>query len=106
MVRPKKEEGKFRVILDLSFPEGKSVNGYIPRLSYDGGPYKLRLPTALDLAEEIAKEGAMCYLFKLDLARAYRQLPSDPLDWPLLGVQWNGSFGLTRASPLDFVMGR
>ena len=37
MVQPKKEEGKFRVILDLSFPNGNSVNGYIPRLSNDGG---------------------------------------------------------------------
>ena len=41
----------------------------------------------------------MCYLFKLDLARAYRQLPSDPLDWPLLGVQWNGQFRFDRSIP-------
>ena len=40
MVRPKKEEGKYRVILDLSFPCCMSVNSFIPRLSFDGAPYK------------------------------------------------------------------
>ena len=39
------------------------------------------------MAELIASEGKMCYLYKLDLARAYRQLPSDPLVWPLLGAK-------------------
>ena len=67
MVRPKKEPNKFRVILDLSYPDLKSVNT-IRRFSYDGSPYKLRLPSALDLAELIAREGRMCYLFKLDLS--------------------------------------
>ena len=99
MVRPKKEVGKFHVILDLSFPEGNSVNGFVPSLSYDGGPYKLRLPTALDLAEEIAKTGPMCYLYKLYLARAYRQLPSDPLDWLLLGVHWENKYWFDKSIP-------
>ena len=99
MVRPKKEPGKFRVILDLSFPLGSSVNSYIPNLSYDGAPYKLRLPTALDLAEIISKHGTGSYLYKLDLARAYRQLPADPLDWPLLGIKWNDTFYMDKSVP-------
>ena len=90
MVRPKKEIGKFRVILAFSFPIGEPVNALVPRFTYDGVPYKLRLPSALNLAELIAKRCQYCYLYKLDLARAYRQLPSDPLDWPLLGIQWEG----------------
>ena len=80
MVRPKKEVGKYRVILDLSYPCGMSVNYFIPRLSFDGAPYKLRLLTALDLAELIANYGRNCFLYKLDLSRAYRQLPGDPMD--------------------------
>ena len=83
MVRPKKEEGKYRVILDLSFPLGESVNQLIPRFSFDGAPYKLQLPTALDLAEIIADCGKGCYIYKLDLSRAYRQLPFEPFDWPV-----------------------
>ena len=57
MVRPKKEENKYRVILDLSHPIDRSVNSHIPRFVYDGGAYKLKLPTALDMAEIIAKLG-------------------------------------------------
>ena len=99
MVRPKKEEGKFRVILDLSFPDLESVNSWIPRFSFDGAPYKLRLPSALDLAGKIAKFGQNCYLYKLDLQRAYRQLPVNPLDWALLGYEWNGNLYFDKSIP-------
>ena len=99
MVRPKKEVGKYRVILDLSFPLNESVNSHIPSLSYDGAPYKLRLPTALNLAELIAKEGKGCFMYKLDLARAYRQLPIDPLDWPLLGISWKDEMYIDLCVP-------
>ena len=47
MVRPKKDKDKFRVILDMSFPLGTSVNSHIPKLSFDGAPYKLKLPHGL-----------------------------------------------------------
>ena len=93
MTRPKKDSVDRRVILDLSFPLGNSVNSSIDKHVYEGGPYKLRLPTPLDLAEHMANKGKGCLLFKVDLARAYRQLPSDPWDWALLGVNWaNNSF--------------
>ena len=99
MVRPKKEVGKYRVILDLYFPCGMSVNSFIPRLSFDGAPYKLRLPTALDLAELIADYGPNCFLYKLDLSRAYRQLPGDPMDWALLGFEWDGEYYIDTKVP-------
>ena len=86
-------------MIDLSYPDLKSVNSFIPKFSYDGSPYKLRLPTTLDLAELIAKEGRYCYLFKLDLSRAYRQQSCDPLDWPLLGIEWKDKFYLDRRVP-------
>ena len=38
-------------------------------------------------------------MFKVDLARAYRQLPSDPWDWPLLGFSWNDSIFFDTAIP-------
>ena len=100
MVRPKKDPGKFPVILDLSFPLGESVNSCIPSLSFDGAPYKLRLPSALHMAELIAKHSKGCYIYKLDLARAYRQLPSDSLDWPLLGIFWEKNYYVDKSGPL------
>ena len=99
MTREKKEPGNFRVILDLSFPTGDSVNGHINKNLLEGAPYKLHLPTALDFANIITKKGKGALLFKLDLARAYRQLPSDPWDWPLLGISWDDHFYFDRAIP-------
>ena len=99
MTREKKDPGQFRVILDLSFPPGDSVNGQINKHLLEGAPYKLHLPTPLDLANLITKKGKGALLFKLDLARAYRQLPSDPWDWPLLGISWDDQYYFDRAIP-------
>ena len=92
MTRPKKTGTSRRVILDLSFPTGQSVNDGIPRDIYLGKPYKLRLPTVDDLVSAILQHGPECFIYSIDLARAYRQLRCDPLDWPLLGIWWNDSY--------------
>ena len=67
MTRQKKELGNYRV--DLFFPGEDSVNGHINKRPVEGAPYKLHLPTPLDLSNLI---------FKLNLAQAYHQLLSDP----------------------------
>ena len=36
------------------------------------------------MADLIKQAGSGCYLYCIDIARAYRQLPLDPLDWPLV----------------------
>ena len=61
-----------RVILDLSFPPGKSVNSEITLSELDGGLFKLRLPTPFHLARLMKKCGKGCLLYKADLSRAYR----------------------------------
>ena len=99
MARPKKDSDDFRIILDLSFPEDCSVNSSIPKILFEGSPFKLHLPTPLDLAEIIAKKGQYCYLYKVDLSRAYRQLPIDPYDWPLLGILWEEKFNVDLEIP-------
>ena len=99
MARPKKDTNDYRIILDLSYPEDLSVNSSIPKVIYEGSPYKLHLPTPLDFSEIIARKGQGAYLYKVDLARAYRQLPSDPFDWPLLGINWNSNYYIDKAIP-------
>ena len=99
MARPKKDSDQQRIILDLSFPEGESVNSAIPRVLFEGSPFKLHLPTPLELAELIVKKGANCFLYKVDLSRAYRQLPIDPFDWPLLGIAWDSKIFIDLAIP-------
>lgn len=73
-----------RVIMDLSWPTGHSVNDGIPSDQYDGTPCKLHLPRTDDLIELILEHGPSCYLYTRDIARAYRQIKVDPMDWPLL----------------------
>ena len=78
MTRLKRESDELRVILDLSFPLGESINSGIARDNLDGSPFKLRLPSPLDLARMIVREGPGCLIYKIDLSRAYRQLWGDP----------------------------
>ena len=99
MTRPKKDSEDRRVILDLSFPDPFSVNGAIPTGSLDHATFKLRLPTPQDLANKMLELGPGCMMYKIDLSRAYRQLRSDPLDWPLLGINWQEDYYIDTAIP-------
>ena len=104
MSRPRKDPSKRRIILDLSFPD-RSVNDGIPSDVYLGVPYKLRLPTVDDLVALIQVHGPGSYIYGHDLHRAYRQWRTDPTDWPLLGMHWNGSFYFDTAIPFGLRWG-
>ena len=99
MTRPKKDSSSRRVIVDLSMPQDASVNSGIPRNSLDGAPFKLRLPNPATLAAKILEYGQGCLLYKVDLSRAYRQLRTDPLDWPFLKLQWEDQHYLDISIP-------
>lgn len=99
MTREKRDSDKRRIIMDLSWPPGASVNTGIPKDTYLGSPYKLKLPTVDDAINMIKAQGRGCYVYGLDLERAYRQLRSDPLDWPLLGFKWDDNVYFDVAIP-------
>ena len=99
MTRPKKDSSARRVIVDLSMPQGTSVNSGIPKNSLDGAPFKLRLPNPATLANKILEYGRGCLLYKVDLSRAYRQLRTDPLDWLFLMLEWDKQFFLDISIP-------
>lgn len=84
-----KDDCKRRVVLDLSFPAGTSVNDGIPKDSFLDKPFHLSLPRSADFADLIVAKGPGCYLYKKDLKRAYRQIPVDPKDYIYLGYRWN-----------------
>ena len=86
MTRDKPDGSGKRVIIDLSYPVGASVNDGI--LKSKDPQYSL--PTPLDLADLMLREGRGCFMWKSDLSRAYRQLRVDPLDYPLLAIQHKG----------------
>ena len=105
MTREKKNSTHRRVILNLSAPNDLSVNSGIPTESYLGIPFKLKLPSARDFKALIIQHGPGCLLWSHDLSRGYRQLRSDPLDWPLLGIQWQGKYYFDCSIPFGLRFG-
>ena len=89
---PKKEVDERRVILDLSFPKGSSINDFVSTDFYLGDKVNLTYPGVGDLVEIIKRKGQGCLLFKRDLARAYRLIVLDPGDVSLVGYDFNGEF--------------
>jgi hypothetical protein len=77
-----KGDAKRRVIVDLSYPYefGKSVNSVTSPHSYLDTGYALRLPTVHFICYIINHTQPPIKLFKIDLARAFRQLNIDPGD--------------------------
>ena len=99
-----KKDGSLRIILDLSFPQGSSVNDGIPiescRVRYT--PFD----TAVSMVRAV---GTGCFMAKVDIKHAFRLCPVHPDDWHLLGYNWRDRwyydvrlpFG-SRSSPFIF----
>ena len=88
----KRDSQERRVIVDLSWSCGHSVNDGIPSDSYLGEPLELRYPTIDDIVDAVVTLGRGCYLYKRDFRKAYRQFPVDPKDYPFLGYTWDKHF--------------
>ena len=71
------------MILDLSHPQGHSVNDSI--LSTLCSP---QYPSIDDAVAVVLSLGHHTQLVKIDLKSAYRVLPIHPMDRQLLGVRW------------------
>ena len=88
------QPGKWRLILDLSHPEGNSVNdGIEPDLC------SLTYTSIDDAVKLVLKMGKGTMLAKLDLESAYRVVPVHPQDRLLLGMKWDGKVYIDSALP-------
>ena len=87
MTREKPNAPHRRVIIDLSFPQGKSVNTGIQKDTYLNTPFILKLPTIDTITNQIKSLGRGCMLYKIDLSRAFRHVKLDPGDYDLLGLR-------------------
>lgn len=97
MTRPKKKSSKIRIITDLSYPLGASVNDGIPKDEYMGMYCKVQYPTVDQLCKRAVhlskgQPRGQVQGFKVDLNRAFRQIPLCPRDWSLMGTTWKGQF--------------
>ena len=81
----KRDSEERRVIFDLSWPCGHSVNDGIPSDPYLGEPLVLLYPTIDDIVDAVVTLGRGRHLNKHDLRKGYRQVPVDPKDCPFLG---------------------
>jgi hypothetical protein len=90
---PKHGTEAIRCIHHLSFPRGgDSINGSTVEESHELG--------SLDRATYFIKRiGKGCFLIKLDVKAAYKIIPVDPNDWPLLGFKWEGKWYYERVLP-------
>ena len=92
-----KDQNKIRVITDLSFPHSASVNDYTPCDSYLTEPAKCSLPKFQDFAAFIVGMGRNCWLYSVDIARAYRSMMVCPRDIHYLGIYIDGEYYIDLA---------
>ena len=100
-----KPDGGVRVIVDLSWPLGQSVNSCVTPNYFDNVEFKLKYPTVDLLVEKINEIGPSALLYKIDLERAFRNLRIDPFDYPVLGLKWKNSIFVDLGLPFGFATG-
>ncbi len=83
----KKRTEKIRVIQDLSWPHGESVNDGI-----DADDYSLHY-TSVDIAVSLIQKFPDPWMFKLDLQSAFQSVKVRPEDTHLLGFTWTDKNG-------------
>ena len=94
-VIPKKNKpGKWGLIVDLSSPQGASVNDGI-----DSEVSSLSYASLDHLAALVVSEGRGTFLVKADIKEVYRMVPVHPEDQHLLGVLWEGIVYVDKILP-------
>ena len=94
-VIPKRHQAnKWRLILDLSHPEGSSVNDGI-----DPSLCSLQYTSVDDITTQILTTGRGTLMAKIDIKNAYRNIPVHPSDRHLLGMEWQHQLYVDGALP-------
>ncbi|XP_077790723.1 uncharacterized protein LOC144328926 [Podarcis muralis] len=92
---PKKAPGEFRMIHNLSYPKGSSVNDAIPHemctVKYSSFDQAVRL---------VRSFGSGAFLAKCDIESAFRLLPVHPEDHRWLGFKFQGAYFIDKAMPM------
>ena len=92
LTRPKPDSDRQRVIIDLSYPPGHSINAAVQKDVYLDTPFLLTLPTVDTITSKIISLGRGSHIFKIDISHAFRHLKIDPGDINFLGLQNDGFF--------------
>jgi hypothetical protein len=92
---PKKAPNEFRLIHNLSFPRGDSINEGIPQ-EFSAVSYQ-DLDHCISIIQSI---GPGTLIAKGDLESAFRLLPIHPRYFRFLGFTWRGSFYVDACLPM------
>ena len=90
----KKSSDDYRLIFDLSFPEDHSINDGIPK-EFCSVNYT-QFDEAIDMVLEM---GPGSYLSKIDIQSAFRLIPLNKNDFPLLGMFHNNCYYIDKCLP-------
>ena len=95
-VIPKKHSSEWRTIFHLSYPKHRStsVNAHIPPESYS--LQYIKVDHAIAILQDL---GPGCFMSKLDIKSAFRNVPVHPSDWELLGMKWEGLYFFDMVLP-------
>ncbi|MEM6772491.1 MAG: reverse transcriptase domain-containing protein, partial [Bacteroidota bacterium] len=88
------QPGKWRLIIDLSALEGRSVNDGI-----DPDNFSLQYIKVDDVITMVGRLGVGALMAKFDVLSAFRNVPIHPADRHLLGMKWRGNYYVDLALP-------
>ena len=93
---PKKHSSEWRTIFHLSYPKHRltSVNAHIPPEDYS--LQYIKVDNAIAILQDL---GQNCFMSKLDIKAAFRNIPVHPSDWELLGMKWQGLYFFDMVLP-------
>ena len=92
---PKKTEGEFRLVLNLSYPLNNSVNDFI-----DKEFCTVRYSSIDDAVKMVQKLGSRALLSKADIKSAFRLLKIWPGDFDQLGFSFDDKFYFDKCLPM------
>ena len=94
-VVPKKASGEFRIIHNLLYPEGTSVND---KISFSA--CSVSYASIEDAIHLVKTSGVGSYMAKTDIKKAFRVVPLCPEDYCLFCFEWNGQFCIDKCLPM------
>ena len=89
-----KKDSTWRIIMDLSFPHGSSINDYISK-----DAFTLHYATFDQAFTLVARHGMKALMAKLDIKHAYQLCPVLLEDRELISIHWQGNFCIDLSLP-------
>ena len=105
--RPKPNSDHRRMIIDLSWPKGHSDNSATCTNIHVNAACALSNHAIDHMVETAvqANHSEDCFLYKVDLERAFRNLIIDPIDYDVLGLYWDQAYFIDSGVPFEAKLG-